>query len=181
MNSTGSSGVATATRGEHKDSTKSTLYIGIGVVTGIAVIAIIIAIVLVCNRRRKRQRHGSSKRHLITTRGFSVLEHRRGQGHIDSTNEFEVYTNVQHPSRSSENSDSSPRTSVPKKPDRKRINSKSVGNNQYENVHLVRSDGSAVRKSASMDSNIPYIDRTLEKDLDDVFHPADKSAINDKQ
>lgn len=179
MESTGASTTARGEEVKQKESTQSTLYIGIGVVVGIAVIAILIAIILVCNRRRrKRQRHGSSKRQLITTRGFSVLEHRRGQGHIDSTNEFEVYTNVQRPSRSSENSDSSPRTSAPKKPDRKRINSKSVGNNQYENVHLVRSSESAVRKSASMDSNIPYIDRTLEKDLDDVFHPDDNSAIN---
>ncbi|KAL3837513.1 hypothetical protein ACJMK2_022865 [Sinanodonta woodiana] len=184
-------GVTTATGGYEatkKNSSKSTLYIGIGIVAGIAVITIIIAIVIICKRRRrKRQRHGSSKRHLVTTRGFSVLEHRRGQGHIDSTNEFEVYTNVQHTSRSSETSDSSPRTNAPKKPDRKRINSKSTGNSQYENVHLVRSSDSAVRKSASMDSNIPYIDRTLEKDLDDVFsqddvfHPNDNFAMNDRK
>lgn len=95
---------------------------------------------------------------------------------MDSTAEFEIIHTSSCPSESSDvDRESNKNRNAPRKPGRKKSQSSSASN-KYENVMLDPNVGYVIRKSASMNSNIPYIDSTLDKkdkeedeDNDDVF------------
>lgn len=152
--------------------TNFALYVGIGVGVGVAICAIIIVLLVRHGRfRYLRDRSWScvsTKR--IFLRGFSTVSQR---GVIDSTAEFEMINTSASPSISSDN-EKEKYKSPPKKPGRKKTRTSS-SNNKYENVMLDPHAGYVVRKSVSMNSDIPYIDNTLDKTLkeedenDDVF------------
>ena len=95
---------------------------------------------------------------------------------MDSTAEFEMINTSASPSVSSDvEKELNKNKNAPRKPGRRKRSSSTT--NKYENVMLDPTAGFIVRKSVSMNSDIPYIDNTLDKTLkeeeeddnDDVF------------
>jgi len=118
--------------------------------------------------RHENRRSGSGSARRLFIRGFSTVSQR---GVLDSTNEFEIVTMMSSGSRQA--SVSSKTGSTPKKPQRKKTLT-SLSNPQYENVTIEPNAGFVIR-TGSANSDIPYMDTTLEsrlsrdEELDDVF------------
>lgn len=150
------------------------LYVGIGVGVGVAICAIIVVVLVRHGRfRYLRDRSWSCvSTKKIFIRGFSTVSQR---GMIDSTAEFEMINTSASPSVSSDTEKDNRNKNPPRKPGRNKSRSSSF-NNKYENVMLDPHAGFVVRKSVSMNSNIPYIDNSLDRPIkeeeeedDDVF------------
>ncbi|XP_052803162.1 uncharacterized protein LOC128233502 [Mya arenaria] len=144
-----------------------TLYIGVSVGAGIAVCLIII-LAIVCYKRRLHIRYGGDRRsssRRLFLRGFSTVSQR---GVIDSTAEFEI-SNIHGGTSVSSSVDNRPTSGgsksgqLPKKPLRKKTRTSSSAV-RYENVAVDPKCGIVV-KSTSLESDIPYMDRTLESRL----------------
>ncbi|XP_052253622.1 uncharacterized protein LOC127859985 isoform X2 [Dreissena polymorpha] len=153
------------------------MYIGISLGGGV-LLCLIILVTVICYKRRAFTYTGNrraSGRQLFI-RGFSFASNR---GVIDSTAEFEFDTSRYSPEGSpcvnAQNAaDVSKSNRAPKKPNRRKTRTSS-SNAKYENVTLDPVTGKMLHKSDTMNSDIPYMDSTMESrlshddTLDDVF------------